>query len=74
MENANESDLYKKTENKKSIYFKERQKKINKYNIITRNKKDDISKEKRLNTLRNSNLNNNGEINNQKINSSAKLS
>lgn len=56
------------------IRRQERQKKINKYNIITRNKKDDISKEKRLNTLRNSNLNNNGEINNQKINSSAKLS
>ena len=56
------------------IRRQETQKKINKYNIITRNKKDDISKEKRLNTLRNSNLNNNGEINNQKINSSAKLS
>lgn len=56
------------------IRRQERQKKINKYNIITRNKKDDISKEKRLNILRNSNLNNNGEINNQKINSSAKLS
>ena len=56
------------------IRRQERQKKINKYNIITRNKKDDISKEKRLNILRNSNLNNSGEINNQKINSSAKLS
>ena len=56
------------------IRRQERQKKINKYNIITRNKKDDISKEKRLNILRNSNLNNNGEINNQKINSSSKLS
>ena len=52
---------------RKELEEQEREKEINKYNIITRNKKDDISKDNRINILRNLSLNNSNGNKHQKI-------
>ncbi len=53
---------------RKELEEQEREKEINKYNIITRNKKDDVSKDNRINILRNLSLNNSNVNKHYKIN------